>query len=287
MPQLPSGQHIALDVTPLSELLETWHLDASRAALARLSVKEDLLPFTRILELVPATQETAPLEVLQGFARPPERMTVRDTGKRLGECPDGLAEWSEADKAAFRSFVAEKVPAMLAMQLATAKEHEAKLRKQFLSRLEDAWMKAGVHPSQEPGWNDWPESPDIDVFDQLIALLQCRDAIELAAAGEVPAGHAVDRLLGFLAMAEGALPWLPKRGMPDLPTAQLADAVRTAVGPDGIAPEKRAWWQQQVAIECNNLFNDTDLEPFLMAAAPKAYGVIRLSAVSKLEGLPV
>ena len=283
MPQLPSGQHIAIDVMPLHDMLESWHLDASRETLAGLSVKEDLLPFTRILELVPANQDDAPMQILKGSGTPPAQMTTRDTGKRLSDFPDGLDGWSVDDKNAFRKFVADRVPAMLEMQLATVKEHDAKLHKAFLKHLEEAWMKAGVHPSQEPGWDDWPENPNIDVFDQLVALLQCRDAISAAVSGDVPACNAVDRLDGFLAMAAGTLRWLPKAGLPARPTAQLADALRTAVEPGAFAEDKREWWVTQVSIECNNLFNEPALEAFLMANAPKAYGVIRLAAISTTE----
>ena len=285
MPQLPSGQHIAIDVMPLHDMSESWHLDASRETLAGLSVKEDLLPFTRILELVPANQDDAPMQILKGSGTPPAQMTTRDTGKRLSDCPDGLDGWSVDDKNAFCKFVAERVPAMLEMQLATVKEHDAKLHKAFLKHLEEAWVKAGVHPSQEPGWDDWPEKPNIDVFDQLVALLQCRDAISASAPGDVPACNAVDRLDGFLAMAAGALRWLPKAGLLARPIAQLADALRTAVEPGAFDEDKRDWWVTQVSIECNNPFNEPALEAFLMANAPKAYGVIRLAAISTPEGI--
>ncbi len=287
MPQLPSGQHIAIDVMPMHDMLESWHLDASRETLASLCVKEDLLPFTRILELVPANQDDAPMALLNGSGTPPPQMTTRDTGKRLSDCPDGLDGWSDEDRNAFREFVAERVPAMLEMQLATAKDHDAKLHKAFLKHLEEAWMKAGVHPSQEPGWDDWPDNPNIDVFDQLVALLQCRDAIVAAAPGEFPHSNAVDRLEGFLSMAAGAIPWLPKAGLPARPTAQLADAVRKAVEPNAFSEDKRAWWVTQTAIECNNLFDDPGLEAFLITRAPKAYGVIRLSAISTPDSMEV
>ena len=66
--------------------------------------------------------------------------------------------------------------------------------------------------------------------------------------------------------------------------AQLADALRKAVEPGAFEQDKRDWWVTQASIECNNLFNDPALEPFLMVNAPKAYGVIRLSAISKPDG---
>ena len=67
-------------------------------------------------------------------------------------------------------------------------------------------------------------------------------------------------------MAAGSLHWLPKAGLPAMPTAQLADALSTA-------------------IECNNLFNEPALESFFMTNAPKAYGVIRLAAISRTNGM--
>jgi hypothetical protein len=250
-----------------------------------LSVIEDLLPYTRILELVPAIQDATPMTMLKGSGTPPEGMTVRDTGKRLSECPDGLQSWSEEDKSAFRVFVAEKVPAMQEMQLAIVKAEEVRLNKAFIEKVEEAWMKAGVHPSQEPGWNDWPDDPKIDVFDQLVALVQCRDAIATAKPGELVQSNAVDRLQGFLSMAAGVIPWFPKAALPAMPTAQLAEAVRSAVEPGAFEEGKRDWWVTQVSIECNNLFNDPALEPFLLANAPKAYGVIRLTAISTPDGV--
>jgi hypothetical protein len=61
--------------------------------------------------------------------------------------------------------------------------------------------------------------------------------------------------------------------------------VRKAVEPGAFAEDKRDWWVTQAAIECDNLFNDSGLEAFLMTRAPKAYGVIRLSAISRPDGL--
>ena len=75
--------------------------------------------------------------------------------------------------------------------------------------------------------------------------------------------------------------------MPQLPTAQLADALRTAVEPGTFEEDKRDCWVTQVSIECNNLFNEPAQEAFLMANAPKAYEVIRLAAISTPEGMQV
>ncbi len=86
-------------------------------------------------------------------------------------------------------------------------------------------------------------------------------------------------------MAAGVLRWLPKAGLPARPTAQLADALRTAVEPGAFDEDKCEWWVTQVSIECNNLFNEPALEAFLMANAPKAYGVIRLAAISTTESM--
>lgn len=287
MPQLPSGIHVAVDTAPLAELLENWHVDGASEKLSSLKTVEDLYPLTRILELVPAQPDDAAIQLLKGSLTPPQNLTTRDTGYRLLDCPNGLPSWSQQDKVAFRAFVETRVPAILAANLETAKEHYAAITKDFLQRLESAWMKAGVHPSQEAGWDDWPENPNIDVFDQLVALLQCRDAIAAGLPGEVPACNAVDRLDGFLAMAACTLHWLPKAGLPARPTAQLADAVRTAVEPGAFEEGKRDWWVTQVSIECNNLFNESALEAFLMVNAPKAYGVIRLAAISTPDGLEV
>lgn len=287
MPQLPSGIHIAVDTYPLAELLGNWSDEGSSATLSSLKTIEDLYPLTRILELVPAQQGGAPLELLSGSLTPPQNMTKQDTGYRLSDCPGGLPSWSPEDRAAFAEFVATRVPPILQSNLELAQKHYASVTKDFLKRLEEAWMKAGVHPSQEPGWDDWPQDTNIDVFDQLIALLQCRDAIAAVGPQCAPSGNAVDRLEGFLLMAAQALPWLPKAPLPKKSVTELADAVRRTVQPSAFEVDKSDWWKTQVAIECNNLFNDSTLEPFLLANAPKGYGVIRLTAISQPDDIKV
>ncbi len=285
MPQLPSGIHVAVDLAPLVELLETWQLDASHKRLSALRTVEDLYPLTRILELVPAQAKDEPLVLADKSFAPPDQMTIRDTGFRLGECPMGLDVWASDDRLVFQEYVRTRVNAFLLSQLELAQKRLADLNRAFVQQLEAAWMKAGVHPSQETGWDDWPDNPNIDVFDQLVALLQCRDAIAAAAPGEVGAGSAADRLQGFLSMAAEALPWFPKAGLTASTTAQLAGALRKVVEPGAFDPDRRDWWVMQTSIECNNLFNESTLEHFLMANAPKAYGVIRLSAISKPDGM--
>ena len=286
MPQLPSGIHVAVDTLPLSETLRTWQLDASRETLARLRCIEDLYPLTRILELVPAQTGDEPLQAAANSMAPPTQMATRDTGFRLSDCPDGLNDWSAQDKAAFRDYLEQRVAGYLAAQLDEAMKQFAALSKAFIKKVEEAWLRAGVHPSQDPGWDDWPESPDIDVFDQLVALLQCWRAISTAAQGEVARSRTVERLQGFLSMAARTLHWLPEPMEPMAATAVLARTIRETVGPKAFPNEKRAWWEQQLSIECDNLFNDDALEQFLTQHAPKAYGVIRLSAISRGGGTP-
>lgn len=284
MPQLPSAIHVAVDLAPLRDLFDTWQLDASRDQLGALRTIEDLYPLTRILELVPAQDKDTPFLLSDKSPAPPDQMAIRDTGVRLSERPMGLDAWTPEDKGAFQAYVETRVKEFLSSQLEIAKAHYVDLNRSFVQKLESAWMKAGVHPCQEPGWDDWPDNPDIDVFDQLVALLQCRDAITAASQGAVPGGNAVDRLVGFLSMAAGALPWLPKTALPALPTSQLAQAVREAAEPGAFEDDRREWWVMQTSIECHNLFNDSALEPFLMVQAPKAYGVVRLSAISRPDG---
>ena len=102
MPQLPSGIHVAVDLAPLVELLETWQLDASHKRLSALRTVEDLYPLTRILELVPAQAKDEPLVLADKSFAPPDQMTIRDTGFRLGECPMGLDVWASDDRLVFQ-----------------------------------------------------------------------------------------------------------------------------------------------------------------------------------------
>jgi hypothetical protein len=284
MPQLPSGIHVAVDTAPLQALIEDSRLGDSVHLLDRLKTVDDLLPLTRILELVPTVDGTT-LPLVPGSLQPPPGMTVRDTGCRLHDCPDGVPTWSEADRAVFHGFVTSRVMPMLASDLERSRASLMAMTKTFVQKVESAWLQAGVHPSQEPGWDDWPEDGQIDVFDQLVALTQCRDAIAGEPGEELTSGSAVDRLTGFMAMAAGALSWLPKSVHPESSTAQVANALRDGAEPNAFPADGRDWWVSQTWIECNNLFDDPALESFLMIHAPKAYGVVRLAAISKPEDI--
>jgi hypothetical protein len=284
MPQLPSGIHVAVDTTPLQALIEDSRLGDSVHLLDRLKTVDDLLPLTRILELVPTVDGTT-LPLVPGSLQPPPGMTVRDTGCRLGDCLDGVPTWSEVDRAVFQVFVTSRVMPMLASDLEKSRATLTAMTKTFVQTVESAWLKAGVHPSQERGWDDWSEDGHIDVFDRLVALTQCRDAIAGASGEELTSGSSVDRLTGFMAMAAGALSWLPKSVHPESLTAQVANALRDTAEPGAFPEDSRDWWVSQTWIECNNLFDDPALESFLMSHAPKAYGVIRLAAISKPEDM--
>ncbi len=62
---------------------------------------------------------------------------------------------------------------------------------------------------------------------------------------------------------------------------QLPSGIHVAVDLAPLTELLETWQLTQTSIECNNLFNDSTLEHFLLANAPKAYGVIRLAALSK------
>lgn len=74
----------------------------------------------------------------------------------MSDCPDGLNDWSAQDKAAFRDYLRQRVAGYLAAQLDEAMKQFAALSKAFIKKVEEAWLRAGVHPSQEPGWDDRP-----------------------------------------------------------------------------------------------------------------------------------
>lgn len=280
MPQLPSGIQVAVDTTPLEELIANWHIEGVSEKLISLKTVGDLYPYTRILELVPAQQGVAPVHLMPGSLSLSRSMTARDTGYRLSDFPEGLVSWSPADRAAFQEFVNTRVATMLETDLATTQQRYAEICRNFLQRVESGWLKAGVHPSQEPGWDDWPEDRNIDVFDRLVALLQCRDAIT-AAGEEISGCNAIYRLDAFVDLAAEKFPWLPKSVLPSAKTAPVASDLRTALGAAHFEDDERSWWRDQSWHECNNLFNEAALEPFLMANAPKAYGVVRLASISK------
>ena len=53
--------------------------------------------------------------------------------------------------------------------LVAAKAQLDEILSAFVAPVEAAWMQAGIHPSQEPEWNDMPEGFDLDEYDALSA----------------------------------------------------------------------------------------------------------------------
>jgi hypothetical protein len=275
MPQLPSGRHVAIDVKPMDDLLDNWHEEACRLELIGIQRVEDMFPYVRILELVPGDPSSQENGSPQQPSPLPPGLNPRDTGRRLNGWPSQFDDWSAQDRSAFQVFVDERLIDHLGSTLAEAKGRQEKLTKAFFARIEAALLKGGVHPSQDPGWLDLPESTQLDEYDMIVALGQCLEALGNGSPDAPPRTRAVDRLDGFLAMACSKLDWLPERPDPLAITTHLAAVLRQEAGFSRLPPDRSSWWTTQTAIECRNLWNDATLEPFFMLHAPKAWGVVK------------
>lgn len=177
MPQLPSGRHVALLLMPLDKLLkEGSHFGNIHKVLA-IKAEADLARYVDVLYLVPeseADSQEGERSMHASSLPVPPGLAFVPAGFRLSEWED-RSGWSEADRAAFREFLAGRGAPVLREWLDTVKEGQAKLHEMEdpLTRLLVAWWDAGCHPAQEEGWDASDVgTPDWDDYDLLAALGQ-------------------------------------------------------------------------------------------------------------------
>ena len=287
MPQLPSGRHFGIDVAPFHEILGKWHDPEVLDVLTGIRAARDLFPFTRVLELLPdETARGKALPVAAGSTgRPPTGLLPTDTGLRLSNWPDAFADWPAADTLAFQAFVDERAIAFLESALESARAKLDESLSAFGTQVEAAWMQAGVHPSQDLGWDDMPRDFDLDEYDALAALGQCCGAVARSPVPAPSRTNAVVRLEGFWAFARSELPWLPAAPDPLQPTTELARMLRDGAWFARLPVARRSWWRAQLACECENLFNDETSGRLLMQHAPQGWGVVRIVALMTAAGL--
>jgi hypothetical protein len=282
MPQLPSGRHIVLDAAPIVEILDRKVPAEIDALLTQISGTDDMHRFIRILDLVPGAGPQRTLA--QGSLPLPDGHVVRDTGLRLSDWPQGCADWPAADREFFADFLQTRAADFVRACLADVEQRRRAWGSEAIRLLGDSMLRAGCHPSQDPqsGWEDLPETPDLDVHDALAALAQCHAAL-VAAVGEArPYTHATERLQGIWMMVRAHLVDLPDDIDLGMPPLVLGEQLRR-IDVLRAEPERIDWWLTQVPIECRNLDNDPACDAFFKHAAPRAWGVVRAISIARTD----
>jgi hypothetical protein len=282
MPQLPSGRQVALIPTPLDNLLkEGRHFGNIHKVLA-IQAEADLYRYVEIFYLVPEGEASSRESVLGLHADSlpvPPGMAFMPAGFKLSEWEAGSG-WSEADRAAFRDFLASRCAPVLREWLDTVKAGQANLHEAEdpLTRLLVAWWDAGCHPAQEEGWDASDVgTPDWDDYDLLAALGQA--CVQLAQRPE-PAGQreALARLQAFWNICRRELPQVGRMAEAARPVRDCAAEMRSTCLLEALEGSKRRWLHDQAVAECVQLWHA--LGEGLRAAVPQPCGIIELVVVS-------
>lgn len=283
MPQLPSGRLVAIMPTPLDKLLkEGRHFGNVHKVLA-IQAEPDLYRFVDVLYLVPESEAGSQEGVLglNAHSLPvPPGMAFVPAGFTLSEWEE-RSSWSEADRAAFRDFLAGRGALALREWLDTVQEGQANLHKAEdpLTRLLVAWWDAGCHPAQEEGWDASDVgTPDWDDYDLLAALGQ---ACKLLPARAEIAGN--EKPLWMLQSYWNIVRFDLQPRLDAWPDASVG--VRAAAAQarehgwiEDMNPSKRDWLHDNGITVCIQLWNAYGDR--LRAAIPQPCGIIELVVLS-------
>ncbi|OYW27776.1 MAG: hypothetical protein B7Z47_06380 [Chthoniobacter sp. 12-60-6] len=152
MPQLPSGQHFALDVERLHKLIE----DAFNAQwvheLMAIEKVEDLYPYIGIVLLRPAAKDQVSQVLAEGSLPVPEALEPLPSGHNLGNAHELTTTWSKEDQVAFNAFLNEpRLQTHLQVQLQAVEKAKERLldKPDTTAGLLATYWKLGCHPLQE------------------------------------------------------------------------------------------------------------------------------------------
>lgn len=153
MPRLPSGQHVAVDPTPLRELLKRTDSPSSAHHLMSIEQVDDLYRWLDVLTLVPADSLRADQ---QAGARRVDAAPAGLLGLPIGRLSDWEAiarDWSDADRHAFRTFIDERIrpAASDGMWRPVQACRQALLKSRSMAGAFAHMWRLGIHPLQDTG----------------------------------------------------------------------------------------------------------------------------------------
>lgn len=147
---LPSGRHIAVQATPLSELMESALRGGVITRLLRIEQIEDLRPWIDVMYFT--TQADAdPVDTAPGGLPVPMGLAPYASGFTLATIAPETADWSHADRDAFAGYLAsERICTLLAALLDAVLALKRRLAAEgdFETRLQAGMWLAQCHPVQ-------------------------------------------------------------------------------------------------------------------------------------------
>jgi hypothetical protein len=150
--QLPSGRHVALQATPLFDLLERVASDECVITrLLRIERREHLWPYLDVM-FFRAAADAAPVAIAPGGLCVPPGLAPFPSGFSLAGIAPVLADWSAADREAFASYlVSGRVQAYLDALLGEVARVRGMIASEgdFTTRLQALMWQHGCHPVRE------------------------------------------------------------------------------------------------------------------------------------------
>ncbi len=154
MPQLPSGRHIALDPSPIQEII-TKAFDSGFGVHGLMAIEtiEHLYSHIDILFFRPRADNNDASVSLANFSLvTPDELEPYRSGYNLISIQDEFNQWSYADQKAFLNFLNEKrTNHFLGEILETVRKYQEELLEEptSLQGLLATWWKMGCHPLQD------------------------------------------------------------------------------------------------------------------------------------------
>jgi hypothetical protein len=231
-------------------------------------------------------QRQRDVEFAESALTPPPGLVAVRSGYQVGRWEEVAKDWSIEDRSAMHAFLtSERLANYLQQNLDAARWQQERYRTSdnFIAKALATWYRAGVHPAQEPGWVDGTSSL-WDEFDMLAALRQVVQF--MARHPDLSQLHqtAFDRATGVWQMLLVEYPMLRESLSPDVHARAVASDWRRRRIFAAIPTDKRQWIQDQMIIECMNLWNHAF--DILEIHCPEAFRIVALVSLTSATHQP-
>jgi hypothetical protein len=277
---LPSGRHVAVSLTPLSDFFEKINEPGNLDRILAIETIEGLYPYTEVMFLQSPDrpdrpeEPIKPLELDARSLAPPEGMVLVSSGMWLSDWDSLTSAWSEEDKMAFREFLTGRAKELFQ----TGMDAVARVRKandeEKRRRTEKLLGVLRTLPEEE--WIKQLETKDWDDYDMLAAV-----GLIVSTVSDSPNVYArhcdtFDRICGMWMVLKEELVFLQEPVSPEEGARALARKWR-AINDRDFGPVVSSW-HDQLIIECVNLWNHAGQT--LEDLCPGAFGILAMVTLS-------
>jgi hypothetical protein len=157
MPRLPSGRHVAVDSSPLQELVDGAYQGKFVHVLMAITEIEHLFPHVNVLYFRPKSGKEGETPVSTHSNALPEDLEPFPSGYNLTTIHAECELWPGEDQVAFSEFLNDSKRRVFFEEiLAAIRDHQERLLAQptTVPGLMAHWWKQGCHPLQEEAARD-------------------------------------------------------------------------------------------------------------------------------------